>query len=83
MRVERLAEEKAKKKVATKRQEELELRRKQEEAARKKKLQQAVSSFCQLHKLLLTSLPFNLFFKFFCKVTLLNIHFSVIILYNQ
>ncbi|KAI5627116.1 inner centromere protein A [Silurus asotus] len=41
LRVERLAEEKAKKKVATKRQEELELRRKQEEAARKKKLQQA------------------------------------------
>lgn len=43
LRVERLAEEKAKKKVATKRQEELELRKKQEEAARKKKLQQAVS----------------------------------------
>ncbi|XP_035377831.1 inner centromere protein A isoform X3 [Electrophorus electricus] len=41
LRVERLAEEKAKKKVASKRQEELELRRKQEEAARKKKLQQA------------------------------------------
>ncbi|MCI4381919.1 hypothetical protein PGIGA_G00257570 [Pangasianodon gigas] len=41
LRVERIAEEKAKKKVATKRQEELELRRKQEEAARKKKLQQA------------------------------------------
>ncbi|XP_053496777.1 inner centromere protein A isoform X4 [Ictalurus furcatus] len=41
LRVERLAEEKAKKKVATKRQEELELRKKQEEAARKKKLQQA------------------------------------------
>ncbi|XP_053093163.1 inner centromere protein A isoform X2 [Pangasianodon hypophthalmus] len=41
LRVERIAEEKAKKKVASKRQEELELRRKQEEAARKKKLQQA------------------------------------------
>ncbi|KAF4081450.1 hypothetical protein AMELA_G00161470 [Ameiurus melas] len=41
LRVERLAEEKAKKKVATRRQEELELRKKQEEAARKKKLQQA------------------------------------------
>ncbi|XP_062848883.1 inner centromere protein A isoform X2 [Trichomycterus rosablanca] len=41
LRVERLAEEKAKKKVASKRQEELELRKKQEEAARKKKLQQA------------------------------------------
>lgn len=41
LRVERLAEEKAKKKVATRRQEELELRKKQEEAARKKKLQLA------------------------------------------
>ncbi|XP_043083740.1 inner centromere protein A-like isoform X3 [Puntigrus tetrazona] len=40
LRVERLAEEKAKRKVATKRQEELELRKKQEEAARQKKLQQ-------------------------------------------
>ncbi len=43
LRVERLAEEKAKRKVATKRQEELELRKKQEEAARQKKLLQAVS----------------------------------------
>ncbi|XP_018618704.1 inner centromere protein A isoform X4 [Scleropages formosus] len=41
MRVERLAEEKVKKKVASKRQEELELRRKQEEEARRKKIQQA------------------------------------------
>ncbi|XP_039518195.1 inner centromere protein A isoform X1 [Pimephales promelas] len=41
MRVERIAEEKAKRKVATKRQEELELRKKQEEAARLKKVQQA------------------------------------------
>ncbi|XP_042571118.1 inner centromere protein A-like [Cyprinus carpio] len=40
LRVERLAEEKAKRKVATKRQEDLELRKKQEEAARQKKLQQ-------------------------------------------
>lgn len=38
-----MAEEKAKRKVATKRQEELELRKKQEEAARQKKLQQVVS----------------------------------------
>lgn len=43
LRVERMAEEKAKRKVATKRQEELELRKKQEEAARQKKLQQVVS----------------------------------------
>ncbi|XP_029910515.1 inner centromere protein isoform X2 [Myripristis murdjan] len=41
LRVERLAEEKAKKKVAMKRQEELEQRRKLEEEARKKKIQQA------------------------------------------
>ncbi|XP_010901483.1 inner centromere protein A isoform X2 [Esox lucius] len=41
LRVERLAEEKAKKKVATKRQEELELRRKMEEDARRKKIQQS------------------------------------------
>ncbi|XP_023675495.1 inner centromere protein isoform X2 [Paramormyrops kingsleyae] len=41
MRVERIAEEKAKKKVASKRQEELELRKKlQEEEAAKKKMQQ-------------------------------------------
>ncbi|XP_016101019.1 inner centromere protein-like [Sinocyclocheilus grahami] len=40
LRVERLAEEKAKRKVATKRQEDLELRKKQEETARQKKLQQ-------------------------------------------
>ncbi|KAL0968836.1 hypothetical protein UPYG_G00272520 [Umbra pygmaea] len=41
LRVERMAEEKAKKKVATKRQEELELRRKMEEDTRRKKIQQS------------------------------------------
>uniref|UniRef100_A0A8C7JF75 Inner centromere protein n=1 Tax=Oncorhynchus kisutch TaxID=8019 RepID=A0A8C7JF75_ONCKI len=41
LRVERMAEEKAKKKVATKRQEELELRRKMEEDVRRKKIQQS------------------------------------------
>ncbi|XP_046900073.1 inner centromere protein isoform X2 [Hypomesus transpacificus] len=41
LRVERLAEEKAKKKVATKRQEELEQRRRLEEETRRKKIQQA------------------------------------------
>lgn len=60
LRVERLAEEKAKKKVATKRQEELELRRKQEEAARKKKLQQAVSTLVHSQPCcVLTFLPFG------------------------
>ncbi|KAL7858066.1 hypothetical protein AOLI_G00181680 [Acnodon oligacanthus] len=53
LRVERLAEEKAKKKVATKRQEELELRRKQEEAARKKKLQQQAEEEERRHQELL------------------------------
>ncbi|KAJ8412834.1 hypothetical protein AAFF_G00104160 [Aldrovandia affinis] len=38
LRVERLAEEKAKKKVASKRQEELELRKKQDEEARRKRI---------------------------------------------
>ena len=42
MRVERVAEEKAKKKVAVKRQEEVELKKKLEEEARLKKIQQAV-----------------------------------------
>ncbi|XP_052322722.1 inner centromere protein A isoform X4 [Oncorhynchus keta] len=41
LRVERMAEERAKKKVATKRQEELELRRKMEEDVRRKKIQQS------------------------------------------
>ncbi|XP_045543143.1 inner centromere protein isoform X2 [Salmo salar] len=41
LRVERVAEEKAKKKMATKRQEELELRRKMEEDARRRKIQQS------------------------------------------
>ncbi|XP_029615360.1 inner centromere protein A isoform X2 [Salmo trutta] len=41
LRVERMAEEKAKKKVASKRQEELELRRKMEEDGRRKKIQQS------------------------------------------
>ncbi|KAM4619382.1 inner centromere protein isoform 2-T2 [Polymixia lowei] len=41
LRVERIAEEKAKKKVAMKRQEEIEQRRKLEEEARRKKIQQA------------------------------------------
>ncbi|XP_062320795.1 inner centromere protein isoform X3 [Osmerus eperlanus] len=41
LRVERLAEEKAKKKVATKRQEELEQRRRLEEETRRKRIQQA------------------------------------------
>ncbi len=40
--MQRLAEEKAKKKVAIKRQEELELKKKVEEEAKKKKIQQAV-----------------------------------------
>ena len=42
MRVERVAEEKAKKKVAVKRQEELEQKKRLEEEARLKKIQQAV-----------------------------------------
>ena len=40
--LQRLAEEKAKKKVAMKRQEELELKKKLEEEAKKKKIQQQV-----------------------------------------
>jgi len=43
MRVERMAEEEAKRKVAAERQEELQLRKDQEEIARLLKVQQAVS----------------------------------------
>lgn len=49
--MERLAEEKAKRKVASKRQEELELRKKQEEVARQKKLLQVVSQLRSLFKM--------------------------------